>query len=263
MSKYNAVAEALLVPFDESDITQRLQNPKKDFHEKYNPIFSYVTPEKYRYRLLETFTNGYEFGIIPGTVVFGKEGVFAIYNFKGSVGEVRYDITVPVFEEYSYMYDYDAKQSTDKKINLDKQQNAMTSAALKAISTNLGLGLHLYDKTATQVNGGEKAPETAKAASGSSTRSAASGASQGASNANDSDWDGTAKVTFGKHKGKPYSEVDEGWLSWAANKTNDEGEPNPDKGSVRELARRKSTAGAAAQQSASAGVDDEGEFPFD
>jgi hypothetical protein len=233
---FNAVAKALLEPFDDSLISQR-----KGAGEK---TFSYVAPENYRARLLEVFTGGFEFGIVPGSLQIGKEGVAGVYRFKGERPDegVVYEITVPAYEAYT------KKSDTGEVITIDQTMNKLSSAGLKNAAREIGVGLHLYDKVASGGSG---------SSGGTSTRSGSSTASKAGSNASTGDWDGTETITFGKHNGTQWKDIDDGYLAFI---TKDPEKANAT--ALKEIARRKSTAVETAQSSASGASSDDEEFPF-
>ena len=222
-SEYNSIATALLEPFDDSEISTREGAGGKSF--------SYVDPARYRYRLLQVFKNGFTFGIVHGSVVIGKTGVYAEYRFTGEDPEtlIRYDITVPAFEAFS-------ETKEGKVFGLDQMMNKLTSAGLKNAARELGLGLHLYDKAARSTTSNKARTQHA----------ASSDEDDEDSDDEGSDWDGTAKVSFGqKWKGTPYKDVDADWIDWAATKD------KPDQGAVKEQKRRKAGAASAGSKAAS------------
>jgi hypothetical protein len=230
----NKLAEALLVPFDDSQISERHQNPK----DTTTPIFSYVDPAHYRRRLLETFTKGFLLHVEDAKLE--APGVVAQAHFIGEQDGVKYDIKMPVFEEYTI------STTTNKAIQIAQTFSKLGSAGAKAVSRELGLGLHLYDKVTRKVSGGSNASTSAAGTS---------------SAAPDAQWDGSAKVTFGaKYKGMAYKDIEDGWITWAATKD------KPDQGAVKELARRNGVASTTTSSSAEPGTNtagaDTSEFPF-
>lgn len=261
MSNYNSVAAALLVPFDDSDISSRLQNPNKDFHEKYNPRFSYVTPEKYRRRIMEVFKYGYKFGIIPSSVQFIEDtGIFAVYEFKGEVADegVAYDLTAPVFEPFAFAYDAEKHAPTTKKINMDKMQNSMTSSALKALALNMGVGLDLYNKIA---NGAGPAASTS-ASPASSNSSSQAPAPAASTNVSADGWNGSATINYGKHKGTTYATLEDSYVGYMSTKVKDDNVTPFDINMLKESARRKGAVASTAETNAAESSDDDAEFPF-
>jgi hypothetical protein len=231
----NKLAEALLVPFDDSQISERHQNPK----DTSTPIFSYVDPAHYRRRLLETFTKGFLLHVEDAKLE--APGVVAQAHFIGEQDGVKYDIKMPVFEEYTI------STTTNKAIQIAQTFSKLGSAGAKAVSRELGLGLHLYDKVTRKVSGGSNASTSAAGTS---------------SAAPDAQWDGSAKVTFGaKYKGMAYKDIEDGWITWAATKD------KPDQGAVKELARRKAVASGTTttssnQEPGTVTNPDDGAFPF-
>jgi hypothetical protein len=236
---YNQVAAELLVPFDASLIKTRAQAGKN---------FSYVPPDQYRKRILEVFCNGYRLEVCPSSIVETDHGVRAAYTFGGTVDEVTYTISVPAYQEWTF------KSGTYEAIQRDQAYNKLTSAALKAVCVNLGLGLHLYDKD-------EASSPVASGGGQTSAPRAASAPKASASTTPAGDWDGSALWSFGKYKNTAYNALDDadylGYLQWAATKD------KPDNGAVKECTRREAliTNQAETESSGGSGLEDE-EFEF-
>lgn len=241
LKEYNAVAQLLLEAFADSEISEREGSGGK--------MFSYVPPERYRYRLLKIFANGYQFHL--SNTSEGQRGIKGTAHFIGEVPEegVRYDIKVDVFEPWS-------KTKEGEIFAPDQSFMKLASAGLKAVAREMGLGLHLYDKA--QKTGKAAAKPAAKPASKGGTK--AKGSSDNADF--DADWDGTEEVTFGKHKGDAWSEIEDNYLEFI---TKDPEKAN--KKALKEIARRQSEAGDTGASNAKKAMDNKGgadddEFPF-
>lgn len=233
IEKYNPVAQLLLEAFDESEISEREGSG--------NQTFSYVPPERYRYRLLKIFSNGYTFHLTNTTET--KLGVKGTAHFIGEVPEegVRYDIIVDVFEPWTF------KRESKDILNPEQSFMKLASAGVKAIAREIGLGLHLYDKAAKK-SGGSK----------SSASSSGSKSSGNASPSHDGEWTGDEEVTFGtKWKGKKWKEVDDDYLTYV---TKDPEKAN--KLALKEIARRQKNAASDGQSKAEQSVDEDENFPF-
>ena len=244
---YNPVAQSLLEAFDESEISEREGNGGKSF--------SYVPPERYRYRLLRVFPQGYTFHI--SDLNEGKAGVRATAHFIGEAADegVRYDIKVAVFEPWS-------KTQNGEFYSLDQTYAKLNSAGLKGSAREMGLGLHLYDKTAKKT--GASKPSAAKKPNPKKDEDLGDYAEFF-----DEEWDGSDALKITKHKGTPYNELDDGLLSWLINKVDQNEKPNPDKGALKEMARRMAEGGGEATKRAKASTaskspkaSDDDEFPF-
>ena len=254
LKDYNQVAQDLLVPFDDSEISQREGSG--------NQTFSFVPPERYRYRLLRIFSNGFTFSIT--NTVEGKSGVKGTGHFIGEVPEdgVRYDITVDVFESWTF------KKDSDVVLNRDQSYSKLASAGLKACAREMGLGLHLYDKAVKKSSSVKPATKTSVKPSASKTSTvkskvpASDGDHGDYSQYFDENWDGSDELRFTKQKGTAYSELEDGMISWLINKDDQEGNPNPDKGALKEMARRMADGGSNAQERAEKSVDEDEDYPF-
>lgn len=230
LKSYNETSQALLMPFDESEISEREGSG--------NQTFSYVPPERYRYRLLNVFAEGYKFSVTVTEI--RPTGVAGSAHFVGSVMEtgVAYDIVIPVFEPWTF------KSGTKDILNPDQTFSKLASAGIKACAREMGLGLHLYDKAAKKTSSGSSSSKPA--ASKAKAAPAGTGDGEGIPNF-DADWDGTENVTFGtKYKSKPWTECDDDYLDFI---TSDPDKAN--KKALKEIARRQSIAGSAGNEQAS------------
>lgn len=244
LSLYNSVAQLLLEAFADSEISEREGSGGK--------TFSYVPPERYRYRLLKAFPNGFTFHCTVTSV--GKAGIQGSAHFIGDCPEdgVKYDIIAPCFEGWT------KSSSTGDIIAPEQSFQKLTSAGLKAIAREIGLGLHLYDKAPRTVS---SKPAAAKAAA--SKPAASTGAPAGDGNGVpdfDPAWDGSKGIPFKMSetpKGTPYADMDDKAIEWMCNKTKsrDDDTPNPDQGALKERARRIVMAGATGASKATAAAE--------
>lgn len=232
MKDYNSVARLLLEAFDEAEISQRDGADNKSF--------SFVPPERYRYRLLRVFPNGYKFHV--DQIAESKLGVRGQATFVGDVPEegVRYDISVPAAEPWTF------KKGTTDILNYDQAYAKLTSAGLKAIAREMGLGLHLYDKAANRSTGGTKSSGNANSAG-----------------THDSEWTGDEKVNIGKFKNtdtrwNDEDAVDGGYLDYVTSGD------KPNQKALKEIARRLKASGDGGQRKAesSANAHEDSDFPF-
>jgi hypothetical protein len=231
-SEYNPVAALLLEPFADSEIRSRKGAENK--------TFSYVAPELYRYRLLKVFTEGYEFGLTD--IVEGQLGVRGVAHFKGHIDGIEYSVNgCPVFEPWTF-----SSSEPTKKVNPDQTYMKLSSAGLKAVSREIGLGLHLYDKT----------PQEGEAASSTPRSSAAAAVSTDG-------WDGEKLVGFGKkYPTTKWKDVPDDYLVFLT-KDSDPDKRRPE--AVAEKARRADNNVAIGQEQASnaaAPVGGDDEIPF-
>lgn len=232
LSEYNSVAQLLLVAFDDAEISEREGSGGK--------MYSYVPPERYRYRLLKAFPNGFTLETTVTRV--GKLGIEGSTHFVGEVPEegIRYDITVPCFEAWTF------KSGTQDIIQPEQSYMKLASAGLKAFSREIGLGLHLYDKAPRTVNTSTRVNNPAPAASSTST---GTGNGNGIPNF-DSEWDGSVHCTIGtKIKGQPWANATDDYLEFL---TRDPEKAN--RFALKEIARRQSLAGQTGNASAAASV---------
>lgn len=206
--KYSALAAKLLEPFDDSQIRQREGSGGKNF--------SYVPPEEYRYRLLESFPHGFAFGVIPGSTRLEKTGVHAEFAFEAEDPDTltRYKITATAFEPWTLA------RETGAILNPDQTFAKLMSAGLKACCREIGIGLHLYDKGDSQSTGSSK--------STSKTQTKASSKSE------HGEWDGELTLKSGKHKGKKWKDTPDSFVEFLANMD------EPNELAIKELARRAS-----------------------
>ena len=246
LKQYNAVAREALVPFDQSEISTREGAGGQNF--------SYVPPERYRYRLLRIFKNGYAFGIIPGTVTVTKTGVQADFRLRGELldetemNNVVYDVTATAFEPYTF------KRESTEILNIDQTFSKLMSAGLKLCARKLGLGLHLYDNPARQASGGGSKPS-----SGGGGYQSGAGVDPNGDHF-DPNWTGADTIAYSKHKGTPYNQLEDGMISFCCNLTDREtGAPKPDVKALKERARRQK---AAASGNASSDDLDDDDIPF-
>jgi hypothetical protein len=252
--------QRLMDPFDESFIQKRLLNPDKPYHEKYNKQITSVAPEHYRQRLLEVFGD-FTFEVIPESIVEGKTGVRAAFQFSAKGLHKR---AVAVFEPWTFAGEFVYNKDSGKFdkpnpkagqiIQPEYTYAMLDSAAIKAISRNLGLGLHLYLDKADNA-----APSTsATTASAAHTQTATSNAAP-TGGAYDPEWTGEDEITFGKHSGKKWNhpDVDAGYLNYI---TKDPEKAN--KLGLKEIARRLHASAGSAAQNAAASVDEDSEIPF-
>ena len=240
---YNPVAEALLVPFDQSLISQREMNGN---------TFDFVSPEHYRYRLLEVFGEGFTFSLDDVRVIVsdGIAGLQGTAHFVGERDNVKYDITTTVFEAFVI------SKTTTHPISVEQSYMKLMSAGIKAVSREMGLGLHLYDKAPATAKAA--APKTSTAAPKATTAAAPKATAKPATAApKEEAWDGSLLIAYGtKHKGTPYNEVDDGWLQWAGTQKDP-----PDRNAVKEIARRQKAAGSEEPGEPGESAEDV-EFPF-
>ena len=250
LAKFNELARELLEPFPESEISVNNQG------------FRYIDPERYRTRLLKAFPNGYYFHMEE--CVVGKTAVTGYGHFIGTLelqsGEkITYDLRPFCMEKFQV-----AQGTTDTTQKEDLSMKMLASALLKAASTEMGLGLHLYAKEVKR-NG-----QVVSAATGTAGAAApASGGGYAAPVAADGSWDGSAPIPINMKdksgasmKGRPYSELDDKQVEFMATKD------RPDQGAIKERARRAALAnGAVAHAAATAAPpstasDLDSEIPF-
>lgn len=223
-AKYAATQTLLLEPFADDQISEI-------------DGFSYVDPYQYRMRLHAIFQQGFKFQV-RGLIV-GKDNMTAQAYFSGRVDDVEYEIEVPCAEKFI------KASGTDTILKFEQSMNMLISAGLKAVCRELGIGLHLYEKAANK--GGSK--------KGGGGQSAPSGG--GAPASSNGPWDGNAAVTFGKHSGSKWRDIEDSYLEYI---TKDPEKAN--KLALQEIARRRANNVGEGQSNAAGAVDDDSEIPF-
>jgi hypothetical protein len=241
--KYNPTITELMVPFSDDEISERLMNPKKP-ESQYNPKFSYVDPDKYLYRLHAAFPGGFDLEI--DNLLEGERGIRAIARFRATTPDgASYCTSAPIFEEWKRAADFfwnDDTKAFDrpnpdagKLLNPDYTYSALDSAGTKAISRKLGLGLHLYSKTARKVGSNGTQQQT----------------TSGSAPAPSGPWTGDQLIGGGgKFKHLPWNspEVDDGYINFMVGKF-------PNGPAAKEKARRAAgNVAAGATQGASENV---------
>lgn len=224
----NSIQRALEAPFPDEVIKTRLRNPDKPFHDKYNPWLTYAPPQVYRRRLHEVFKNGFKLEVTNVNASDKLSAVVAHAHFVGSemCDEgylVSYDVGLPVAEK---VYLKDGQPDREPQDTMMK----LCSAAVKAVSRELKIGLELYDKDKTEV-----APAAGQGHSGEAAAYRPAQAPQPAGE----EWDGCKPITFGKHKGVAYKDLPENYLTFLSEKKDQTtGQPRPDKDAILEVLRR-------------------------
>ena len=218
--KLNATQKLLLEPFADDQISEI-------------DGFSYVDPFHYRTRLHQVFQQGFEFRV--NSIVIGKDNMYGQAFFKGRVDDLEFVIEVPCAEKY-------IKASGDGTIlKFEQSVNMLISAGMKAICRELGIGLHLYEKTANK--GGSK--------KGGSTGGAPAAA------APSGPWDGQAAITFGKHNGTKWCDIEDSYLEYI---TKDPAKANAL--ALKEIARRSANNVGEGRANAASAHSDDDSIPF-
>jgi len=268
LGEYNVLARELLEPFGDDEISTTEDN------------FSYVDPARYRLRLLKAFPNGYTFLIRDYTVQ--KTGLLGMAYFKGVRDDVMYEFNVPFFEKYivgAKKFKNDNGEWVDNPkageiLRLEQVVQMSTSAGLKSVCREMGLGLHLYEKAPKKAGtpgaAGSSAPRSSGGGGGYTNTSFIANTPEDEAKLEnvqawfDDKWDGSAVIGFTGQKGKKYVELEDGMINFLCEKMTDKnsGKRKADTNALKERARRAKNAEKDGSNNAASALTDEDEIPF-
>lgn len=198
--EFDSLVQEFIKPFDESEISQRKGAGNK--------TFSYIDPARYRYRALSIAKEDYTFRTYGlGLNEFGAYGEAELVIVRDGIKKTAGAFALEEHELGArFIYNPETQKYDKPNPDFGKVQNvsntvkSLRSSLFKLCATELGIGLHLYEREAQKVNGSSNSGSTQN--SGSSN-SGSSGAPSG-----QREWDGKLKFKTGKNAGKMWLEVD-------------------------------------------------------